>query len=371
MLDHHRAYRCSTILLGGLLVLTLGPGVGCTGTVRGAADAGPGADRAEDTGSADGHRDGMTGDRDVLPEDTRLPNDIAVDDTDALAPPADGPLADPAPADASADAPPGPDAAGTPDDGNTACITASPRGMHRGIYVAPTAAERFNTLPVGASLPDDAECAARVRRNGYEPRPSNDIPNQVVPTTAELANFGSAPDRWSGATNTALALRQRVTGGFTGTTDEIIQWIACKWGIDEDLVRAQAVQESSWYQKGCQAGQGLGDYHSDMSFCPPGSWDGTGCFQSYGIVQVKWFYDQHSWPLITDSTAFNLDLSFAWRRTCFEGLITFLPSNYTSGDLPGCVGNWFSGGWHDAGADSYAASVMNHVTAQDWASPSF
>ena len=40
----------------------------------------------------------------------------------------------------------------------------------------------------------------------------------------------------------------RVTGNFTGTTDEIIQWAACKWGIDEDIVRAQTAMESWWHQ---------------------------------------------------------------------------------------------------------------------------
>ena len=38
----------------------------------------------------------------------------------------------------------------------------------------------------------------------------------------------------------------RITGNFTGTTDEILQWTACKWGIDEDIVRAQAAKESWW-----------------------------------------------------------------------------------------------------------------------------
>ena len=40
----------------------------------------------------------------------------------------------------------------------------------------------------------------------------------------------------------------RVDGNFTGTTDEILQWGACKWGFDEDLVRAVAVVESWWRQ---------------------------------------------------------------------------------------------------------------------------
>jgi Immunoglobulin-like domain of bacterial spore germination len=40
----------------------------------------------------------------------------------------------------------------------------------------------------------------------------------------------------------------RVDGAFSGTTDEIIQRAACKWGIDEDIVRAQIIKESYWYQ---------------------------------------------------------------------------------------------------------------------------
>ena len=35
--------------------------------------------------------------------------------------------------------------------------------------------------------------------------------------------------------------KPRITGNFTGTTDEIIQWAACKWGWSDNVVRAQAV----------------------------------------------------------------------------------------------------------------------------------
>ena len=43
--------------------------------------------------------------------------------------------------------------------------------------------------------------------------------------------FGGSDPR----ANTEIAAR--VTGNFTGTTDMILQWAACKWGIDEDIVR--------------------------------------------------------------------------------------------------------------------------------------
>jgi hypothetical protein len=44
------------------------------------------------------------------------------------------------------------------------------------------------------------------------------------------------------------ALKQNTAGGFTGTTDEIIQSAAPKFGIDSDIIRAVAVKESYWKQ---------------------------------------------------------------------------------------------------------------------------
>jgi hypothetical protein len=43
-------------------------------------------------------------------------------------------------------------------------------------------------------------------------------------------------------------LLPRVDGQFTGTTDEILQWAACKWGLPDNLLRAVAVVESTWFQ---------------------------------------------------------------------------------------------------------------------------
>ena len=91
---------------------------------------------------------------------------------------------------------------------------------------------RFETLPVGATLPSDATCAALVR-DAPEIRPANATFNQT-----------------RGQQNPALpGYFGRVTGNFVGTTDEIIQWAACKWGLDEDVVRAQTAKESWWFQR--------------------------------------------------------------------------------------------------------------------------
>src|SRR4029077_15426596 len=99
---------------------------------------------------------------------------------------------------------------------------------------------RFVTLPPGSARPDGAQCAARVRRSPWEARPENTAANHRIPQPAQLRKLYATP-RQSGAP--ALSLT-RVVGNFTGTTDEIIQWGACKWGFDEDLVRAIAMDES-------------------------------------------------------------------------------------------------------------------------------
>src|SRR6185369_10957389 len=110
-------------------------------------------------------------------------------------------------------------------------------------------AAHFATLPPGSTLPSDDECKSRVRPAG-ENRSGNATFNQTVggPTAALPPYF---------------ELASRVTGNFTGTTDEIIQWTACKWGIDEDVVRAQIAKESWWHQ------DSKGDMTNDQNACYP------------------------------------------------------------------------------------------------------
>jgi len=236
----------------------------------------------------------------------------------------------------------------------------------------PTAAERFTTLSPGARLPSESECTARVRRYAWEPRPDNFIANQRVPTAqqiAEMASWGPA----MGLDPRADSIRKQITGNFTGTTDEILQWVACKWGIDEDIVRAEAITESNWHQSQ------KGDYTNDRSLCPPGTWDGNGCYQSYGILQIKYYYSQTEWPMSRDDTAFNAELVYGIIRTCFEGWTTYLSdwtpiagyAPYHPGDIWGCVGRWYSGGWYDQGAVDYIKSVKAHLANKEWRQAGF
>ncbi|MGO9060764.1 MAG: O-antigen ligase family protein [Candidatus Binataceae bacterium] len=237
----------------------------------------------------------------------------------------------------------------------------------------------FPTLPPHAALPSGAQCAMEVRNGrSWEPRSTNSAANQRVPTSAELTLFHLKPIKGSFVPAQDFA---RVDGQFTGTTDQILRWGACKWGIDEDVVRAEAVAESHWRQ------DDTGDSSNDLSRCPPGrgfsgAWDGTGCKLSYGIMQMK-FTSFNGWPLSKDSTAFNVDFRLAYQRACMNGDISYLRQQTPAGNHPaypdgttgqmlwGCMGDWFSGSWYDPGALRYIAEVKSALADRTWAKAGF
>ncbi len=238
--------------------------------------------------------------------------------------------------------------------------------------VTGTPPKKFTTLPPGSPLPSESECAARVRYSSFEPRPQNYTANHRVPTAQQIANLAL----WNvsiGLNSRADSLRRQITGSFTGTTDEILQWVACKWGIDEDIVRAEAHAESTWYQST------TGDFSTRRKLCPPGTWNGSGCYQSYGILQIKYIYNKSAWPMSRDDTAFSAEYMYGILRTCYEGWTSYLGQrrslpgypNYQAGDIWGCVGRWFSGNWYDQEAIDYIAKVKTDYANKDWLKPGF
>ena len=90
---------------------------------------------------------------------------------------------------------------------------------------------------VGQRPLSDAAAAAKVVRSAFEPRPANAGATHRVPTKAQLRAFHRQSDQ---------PYSHWVTGRFRGTTDEVIQWAAAKWGLAPDLVRAVAAQETWW-----------------------------------------------------------------------------------------------------------------------------
>ena len=236
------------------------------------------------------------------------------------------------------------------------------RGRHRLRVVTdppPTGDEKATTRPVGSPILSDAAAASRVHRSSFEPRPQNAEANRRVPTADELRYFFTYSPYWGSC---AEQFKPHITGNFTGTTDEIIQWAAHKWGIDEDIVRAVAVKESYWNQ------HGMGDE------------DYPGVFMSYGLTQVRrnspsgvaphW---NGTFPLSRDSTAFNLDYWGASVRQYYEGCSTWLHdvggngAVYVQGDIWGSVGAWYAGRWWNDGARWYVDDVRTHFENRTWA----
>ncbi|HVN13166.1 MAG TPA: hypothetical protein VMT69_13810 [Kineosporiaceae bacterium] len=174
-------------------------------------------------------------------------------------------------------------------------------------------------------------------RSSWEPRPQNAAANRAEPP----AGWVQRPFQGF-AREAQRQIVPRVDGHFSGTTDEILQWGACKWGFAVDTVRAQAAIESKWLM----------------------SWNGDGG-ASFGILQIKVSEHLGTWPWARDSTAYNVDYVLARRRACYEGWTYDGP--VSRGDLWGCIGMWYSGTYGSGYAD-YVASVRHAFATRPWTS---
>jgi hypothetical protein len=266
----------------------------------------------------------------------------------------------------------------------------------------------FSLVPAGqsSSLPSGATCAGLVHHSTWEPRPDNTRRNHVV-ANPQAVHAALAARHYSGGgfdPHWDSWLLPRVDGQFTGTTDEIFQWAACKWGLADNLIRAAAYAESTWYQylvypnyhNRCVSYYGCGDFfdHSNADslvymngLARLGGYDyqqdyGAGLGpQTFSILGVM-SWQAPSWgqmpdnqngtfPFNRNSTAFAADYYGSHIRGCFEGWITYLGNGYAPGDLWGCVGNWYSGGWYDSGAQAYIAETQGYLNNHIWLQPGF
>jgi autotransporter family porin len=231
----------------------------------------------------------------------------------------------------------------------------------------------------------DLEAASRVLRKNWEPRPDNARFNRTVPTPDQLRQV-QIPAYMDARGKAALSA---VTGNFTGTTDEILQWGAYKWGFDPDLVRANAADESSWHQ---------------------GSVSDIGNGVSLGIMQIKSRYylgtcpqSPHFPPAVDEtspdsiqqylaekpsclshnSTAFAVDYRLAYFRACMNKSVTYLfnhepasgHSRYADakGDelLWGCLGSWYSGYFWDNDSLDYVRRIARFYARKPWLDANF
>jgi hypothetical protein len=202
---------------------------------------------------------------------------------------------------------------------------------------------RAGLVQSGGHWPRSDRAAAKlVRRSSWEPRADNHTANHTIPTRAQLRAFHA---------QRLTPYAQNVTGYYTGTTDEIIQWAARKWGFSPQLFRAVAAVESWWH----------------MSVVGN---NGT----SFGLFQVRRPYhcQGHSCYLMSHDTAFNADYYGAMLRSYYAGQETWLntvPGNgspYRAHDLWGAVGFWSAGHWHVSSGDVYVAKVKAYLRQQVW-----
>jgi hypothetical protein len=303
---------------------------------------------------------------------------------------------------------------------------------------APAASGYFSLRPVGhwSSLPSDSRCAAQVHLSSWEPRPENYEQNHTTPSPGAMAaSFASRPRNQGGGYNPLWDswLLPRVDGQFTGTTDEILQWAACKWGLPDNLIRGVAVQESTWFQYlhysedagsggggggSCYWNRGCGDAFpsptdASLTYCDAIATEGllssemhdyqkdpltssggypwqpsTGlCPKTFSILGVM-SWNNPAWqapyspyagnqngtfPFTRDSTAAAADYFAGYMRGCYEGWAYWLKSSgaYAAGDLWGCVGSWYSGDWHSSAAETYSGKVQNNQKSHTWLTASF
>jgi hypothetical protein len=229
----------------------------------------------------------------------------------------------------------------------------------------PPGTNYFATEPAHATyLPrSDSYCASAVIPNSSEPRPDNDQANHTVLSPPHNWSTENYWTKWRDK-------RDQVTGNFTGTTTEIIQWAACKWGIDEDTIRAAAVVESYWHMST------VGDVCG-----PPGE-------GSYGLLQIKnedcsGTIIHGGYPHTSQSTALNVDWYGAHVRACYDGDFydggNWLYNGQTVDQIAAqngwdyvfwtCIGAHFSGNWSPGQA--YELRVRQTLADRTWEKSGF
>jgi hypothetical protein len=209
------------------------------------------------------------------------------------------------------------------------------------IFAAPASAASLGSVSVkqpGFEPLSDAEAAVRVNATSWEPRSDNAQENRRRPSEEQLRDFRRRSE---------MVNRFDVTGHYRGTTDEILQWAARKWGFDPDLFRAVAAVESYWHMSAVGDG-GL----------------------SFGIFQMKKTYHCCP-PLSSKYTAFNADYYGARLRAYYDGKEGWLNDGergerYRAGDVWGSVGTWYAGSWRTPLALGYIRKVQDTLRDEPW-----
>ena len=149
----------------------------------------------------------------------------------------------------------------------------------------------YSLLPAGSKLPSDRKCAATASGDSIEPVPQNSPENEFMPSVSDLKAYKSEAAAGEGGAPGSYLLR--VDGKFTGSTDAILKWASCKWGFDENVTRATAVNETHWRQTE------IGD---------------VGNGTSLGILQIK----SRDYPSTCKSVATSQNTADVTNQDCYS-----------------------------------------------------
>jgi len=207
--------------------------------------------------------------------------------------------------------------------------------------------------------------------------------NAYAPTNTELQHFRRS------RTSLGQPILQfnpyfRYVDGRPGlrspSTDDLIQWVAHKWGIPEDWLRAEFVQESYWSQ--FQGGDEASVSPQWYDLYPPQARvpQTHNVYQSLGITQVKWIPDGSvgagTEPLRWKSTAFNLDYQAATVRFYYDNpqgaRASWGDASYTPCQQWNSIGGWFEPSpWGNEGQENYISEVRQHLADREWTASDF
>lgn len=215
----------------------------------------------------------------------------------------------------------------------------------------------IEVLGTSATLPSVAECQARVHKSTWEPRPQNTPENNnTTDLILDDGVDGVNPSAQQYYLNRIAAVNN---ANITGTTDELIQFFSCYWGVDDETTRARARMESTWDQ----------DVNADV-VC-----NGRGV--SWGLLQIQNKTPRgctppvhdHAYPDVFVSTGNNLNYALAWVAACHRGDMSQWVPNEFMGDkerrMRECNGLWFSGSWRN-GNSSYLNNLDQAIQDKDW-----
>jgi hypothetical protein len=289
-------------------------------------------------------------------------------------------------------------------------------------------------LPPDASLMSESNCVEAVNASPItkENAPWNEDYNSPMQWNSNLPPSEPIPQYFYNTASCCTELPesdfQAVDGNYSGTTDDLMRITACKWGIDEDYIRAQAWIESGWHQD-CAAAHGgtgcnEGGDENNPAGCTPssitgftttgpmtptltasgqfcemegfGGMSGTNQYDSWGIAQTKVYYEWAAWPMIEESTPFALDYRYAEMRGCVNGdqygyfnsqskksgsdylRAVSNAKNNSNGSSKvsgwsnlqylayGCIDSHFSGSWFNGRADSYLMGFLSTMNSAPW-----